>query len=57
MKSSKRNHLRMLLYYQKKDGRSKDQNKNEFYFISLALKTSVNKIFFLTKQSFISGLV
>ena len=45
MKPSERKHLHMLLFHQNKDSKSKDQNKNEFDFISLAMKTIVNRTF------------
>ena len=37
--------LRMLLFHQNKDSRSKYQNKNEFCIISPAIKTVVNRFF------------
>ena len=45
MKPFERKHLRVLLFHQNKDSKSKDQSKNEFDFISLAMKTIVNRIF------------
>ena len=38
-------HLRKLLFYQNKDSRSKDQNKNEIHFIFPCQKTIINRIF------------
>ena len=57
MKSSEGKHLRMLLFYQNKDSRSKDQNKNEFHSISLAIKTNGSRIFFTAEKNFIWGLI
>ena len=57
MKSSKGKHLRMLLFYQNKDSRSKDQKKNEFHFISPAIKTNASRVSFTAKQNFILGLM
>ena len=43
MKSAERKHQK---FHKNKDSRSKDQNKNEFHFISPhAVKTNVNRIF------------
>ena len=39
----------MQIFHKNKYSRLKDQNKNEFYFISPALKTDVNKTFFMGK--------
>ena len=49
MKLSKRKHLSMRIFDQNKDGKSKDQNKNEFHFISTAMKTIVNRFFFMAE--------
>ena len=60
MKSSENKHLRMRIFYQSKDGRSTDQNKDEFHFISPATKTknyNVSRFFFTAKRNFISGLM
>ena len=57
MKSSERKHLRMLLFHQNKDSRSKDRNKNEFNFISVAMKTIKKHNFFTVKQTFSSALI
>ena len=46
MKSFKRKQLRMRIFHKNKDSRSKDQNKNELHFISPAMKTYINRIFF-----------
>ena len=54
MKSSEGKHLRMLLFYQNKNSRSKDQNKNELHSISPAIKTNGSRIFFTVEQNFIS---
>ena len=43
MKSFKRKHLRIRILHKNKDI-SKDQNKDEFHFISPAMKTNVNKL-------------
>ena len=40
-------YLCMLLFHRNKDSRSKDQNKNEFCFISPAIKTIVNRVFLM----------
>ena len=55
MNSSKRNHLLMRMLHRNKDSRSKDKNKNKFYLISHAMKTNLNRIFFMVKRNFISG--
>ena len=60
MESSGNKHLRMRIFYQSKDGRSTDQNKDGFYFISPATKTKnyiVNRILFTAKRNFILGLM
>ena len=57
MESSEGKHLHMLLFHQNKDSKSKDQNKNKFHFISVAMKTVKNRFFFTEKQTFISGLI
>ena len=36
----------MRIFHRNKDGRSKDQNNDEFHFISRAMKTHVNRIFY-----------
>ena len=46
MKSSERKHLHMQIFLKIKDSQSKDQNKNQFDFISPAMKTNVNIISF-----------
>ena len=55
MKSSEKNLLRMRIFHRNKDSRSKDQEKNEFHFISPTVKTNLNRIFFMEKRHFISG--
>ena len=52
-KSPKTKHLRMWIFHKNKCSESKDQNKNEFYLISPAMKTNVNRIFSMTKWNFI----
>lgn len=37
----------MRTFYENKDGRSKDKNKNRFHFTSPKMKTNVNIIFFI----------
>ena len=41
MRSSKRKHLHIGVFHKNEDSGSKDQNKNEFHFISPAMKTYV----------------
>ena len=50
MKFCQMKHLRVLIFHQNKDRRSKDQNKNKFHFISPAVETNVNRILFMGKQ-------
>ena len=54
MKSSKKKHLRKEIFHENKDSESIDQSKNEFHFISLAMKANVNKFFFVVKRNLIS---
>ena len=56
MKSSKRKYLRMRMFHENKNSRSKDQSKTEFHFISPPMKTNLNRYFFMAKWTFISGL-
>ena len=52
MKEFERKHLRMRIFHQNKDdARSRDQNKNEFNFVSLTMKTNFNIIFFTVKRN------
>ena len=48
-------HLRIQILHKNEDSRSKDQNKDEFHFVSPAMKTNVNRIFFIAKRKYISG--
>ena len=52
-----RKHLCMRIFHGNKDSRSQDQNKKEIHFISHAIKTNVNRFFFMAKQNFILGLM
>ena len=55
IKSFGRKHSRMRVFHKNKDSRSTNQNKEQVYFISSAVKTNVNRIFFMSKRNFISG--
>lgn len=57
MKSLGKKHLRMQVFHENKDSRSKDQNKKETDFISPAIKTNVNRISFMAKRTFMSNLM
>ena len=39
----------MPMFHENKDSRSKDQSKTEFHFMSPAMKTNVNRYFFMAK--------
>ena len=52
MKSSETKHLHMRVFHKNKDGRSKDQNINEFNSMSPALKSNVNIFFFHGETNF-----
>ena len=51
IKSSKTKHLRLQMFHKNKHSRSKNQNKIEFHFISPAVETNVNRIFFMPLAS------
>ena len=55
MKPFRKKHLQIPILHKNQDSRSKGQNKKEIYFITITLKTNVNKIFFMVKRNFISG--
>ena len=55
MKSSERKHLCKRIFHENKDSKLKDQSKNEFHFISLAMKANVNKFFFRGETKFDFG--
>ena len=42
----------LATFSSKQGGGSKDQNKNEFHFISSTMKNNVNKIFFDSRRKF-----
>ena len=55
-RSFKQKHLRIRIFHKNEDSRSRDQNKNEFRYVLSAMKTNVNRIFFMAKGNLILGL-
>ena len=56
MKSIGKKHVRMQIFHKNKDSTSIDQKKKK-KFILLAMKTSANRVHFVAKRNFISGLM
>ena len=54
MKPFRKKHVHIRIFHKNQD-RSKGQNKQEIYFITITLKANVSMIFFMVKQNFSSG--